>query len=58
MALGMRKTLAPGVVRAVKKSHVVAGFGAQLRAGSAGTQETFDLSHPCEELDVFLSHSW
>lgn len=32
--------------------------GGVLRGGSAGSEATFNLSKPCEEIDVFLSHSW
>jgi hypothetical protein len=32
--------------------------GGILRAGSTGSEATFNLSEPCEEMDVFLSHSW
>ena len=46
------------ILRSVSSPRVVSQAGAVLRSGSGGSEATFELSQPCEEIDIFLSHSW
>jgi len=56
----------PSILRATNFSHVVVNFGRLLEptgtiafsGGSMAAEDTYALSHPVEELDFFLSHSW
>ena len=46
------------VLRAVVSPRVVKQAGQVLRSGSGGSEATFNLSQPVDEIDIFLSHSW
>eukprot|EP01043_Picozoa_sp_COSAG02_P085559 COSAG02_NODE_23186_length_727_cov_0.971338_1_plen_161_part_01 len=46
------------ILRGVSSSKVCQNFSQVLRTGAGGSDQTYDLSQPCESLDVFLSHSW
>ena len=48
---------AADIIRGVSSRTVLTGFGSHLRS-SGGSAETYALSEPEIELDVFLSHSW
>jgi hypothetical protein len=52
------RTVQAHVLRSVASPKVCAELGGVLRSGSSGSEQTYDLSTPCEEIDVFLSHSW
>lgn len=56
--MAQRGSVEPSIVRAVKLFHIVTGFGWQMRAGSSGSEKTFNLSEPVDKLDIFVSHSW
>eukprot|EP00964_Phaeocystis_antarctica_P157628 scaffold127928_cov75-Phaeocystis_antarctica.AAC.2 len=56
-AAGMR-TVQSDVLRAVVSPRVVSQAGQVLRTGSGGSEATFNLSEPVDEIDIFLSHSW
>lgn len=56
-----RRNLRPvqaDILRAVVTPKVCYRAAHVLRAGSGGDEATFNLSQPCEHIDVFLSHSW
>ena len=46
------------ILRAVVSPKVCSGAAKVLRAGAGGDEATYNLSQPCENIDVFLSHSW
>ena len=58
MPTAARRPVDSDILRAVASPKVCADAGSILRAGSVGSEATFNLSKPCEEIDVFLSHSW
>ena len=56
-AAGVRP-IQSSVLRAVASPRVVKQAGHVLRTGSGGSEATFNLSQPADEIDIFLSHSW
>jgi hypothetical protein len=54
----VRRQVDREALRSVASPWVFMDAGGVLREGSAGSEATFNLSTPCEEIDVFLSHSW
>ena len=56
-AAGVRP-IQSSVLRAVASPRVVKHAGHVLRTGSGGSEATFNLSQPADEIDIFLSHSW
>ena len=53
-----RKAVEADILRSVQTHKVAKEFGSVLRSGSTGNEQTYQLSQPCAEIDVFLSHSW
>ena len=56
--MAQRRDVQADILRAIQSPKVCSRAGSVLRSGSGGSEATYNLSEPCEVIDVFLSHSW